>query len=157
MKPPIALTLKLDPRELPAKVFEGYASREDARRHWAEEAEKAWESFGKPGRDPARLGGVANLIARDGKWIPHLKISQLNNHWDQVVGPLVAQHSHVVAFRDGVLTIGTESPVWATQLTYLIPQLNEKIRGSLEGLDIRDIRVVGPTAGYNRRWVRNRK
>ncbi|MBT1172617.1 DUF721 domain-containing protein [Bifidobacterium sp. MA2] len=156
MRPPIAVTLRLDQRELPAQVFERYAAREDTRRLRAERAEKAWESFGKPGREPSRLGGVANLIARDGDWIPHLKISELNNHWDRVVGPAVAQHSHVIAFKDGVLTIGTESPVWATQLTYLLPQLNETIRRNLEGLDIADIRVVGPTAGYTRRWARRK-
>ena len=157
MTPPIARTLKLDPRELPAKVFEGYAKRESMRKQRTERAEKAWESFGQPGRDPARLDGVAAILAKNGNWIPHLKISQLNNHWDQVVGTANAMHSHVVSFKDGVLTIGTDSPVWATTMTYLIPQLGETIRRRLEGLDVRDIRVVGPTAGYTRRWVRNRK
>lgn len=156
MKPPIAVVLGLDPRELPAKVFEQYASREDYRRKYAERAEKAWESFGKPGRDPSRLGGVAALIARNGNWVPHLKISQLNDHWDQVVGPAIAQHSHVMRFRDGELVIGTDSPVWATQLTYLLPQLTETIRRRLEGLEVRDIRIVGPSAGYTRRWARRK-
>lgn len=154
MTPPIAVTLKLDPRELPAKVFEGYARRESSRKARAERAEAAWESFGKPGREPARLGGVAAIIARDGAWIPHLKIAELNNHWDRVVGADVARHSHVIGFKDGVLTIGTESPVWATTLTYLIPQISDAIRRNLDGLDVAHIRVVGPAAGYTRRWTR---
>jgi len=156
MKPPIAVTLKLDPRELPAQVFERYAARESSRKARAARAEAAWENFGKPGRDPARLGGVAAVIARQGDWIPHLKLSELNNHWDRVVGPAIAQHSHVIALRDGVLTIGTESQVWATQLTYLIPQLEDTIRRNLEGLTVERIRVVGPAAGYTRKWARRR-
>ncbi|NEG55614.1 DciA family protein [Bifidobacterium platyrrhinorum] len=156
MRPPIAVTLRLDPRELPAQVFERYAARESSRKARAARAEAAWESFGKPGRDPARLGGVANLLARNGDWIPHLKISELNNHWDRVVGPAIAQHSHVIGLNDGVLTIGTASQVWATQLTYLIPQLTDTIRRNLEGLPIERIRVVGPAAGYKRRWTGRR-
>ncbi|MBT1181791.1 DUF721 domain-containing protein [Bifidobacterium sp. CP2] len=156
MRPPVAVTLKLDQRELPAQVFERYAARQDTRKARAAKAEAAWESFGKPGRDPARLGGVAALLARNGDWIPHLKLAQLNNHWDQVVGPVIAQHSHVVSLREGTLIIGTESQVWATQLTYLIPQLTDTIRRNLEGLDIREIRVAGPSAGYTRRWARRR-
>ena len=62
----------------------------------------------------------------------------------------------MIALRDGVLTIGTESQVWATQLTYLIPQLEDTIRRNLEGLTVERIRVVGPAAGYTRKWARRR-
>lgn len=156
MKPPITVTLKLNQSTLPAQVFERYARREDSRKIRRMRAELAWENFGKPGRDPAKLGGVAAAIAKNGNWIPHLKISQLNNHWDQVVGPAIAQHSRVVSFRDGVLTIGAESQVWATQLTFLIPQLTATITEKLEGLPIRDIRVSGPSVGYTRKWGKRR-
>ena len=81
-----------------------------------------------------------------------MKISQLNNHWDQVVGPGIAQHSRVVSFRDGVLVIRAESQVWATQLTFLIPQLSATIAKKLEGLDVADIKVIGPSVGYSRKW-----
>lgn len=108
------------------------------------------------GRDPVKLGGVATVIAKNGNWMPYLKISQLNNHWDQVVGPGVAQHSHVVSLRDGVLTIAAESQVWATQLTFLIPQLTDTITRKLEGLPITDIRVRGPSVGYSRKWGKRR-
>lgn len=156
MKPPITVTLKLDQRTLPAQVFERYARREDSRKIRAIRAELAWENFGKPGRDPVKLGGVATVIAKNGNWMPYLKISQLNNHWDQVVGPDVAQHSHVASLRDGVLTIAAESQVWATQLTFLIPQLIDTITRKLEGLPITDIRVRGPSVGYSRKWGKRR-
>ena len=152
MKPPVAVTLHLDQRTLPAQVFERYARREDSRKIRAARAELAWESFGKPGRDPAKLDGVAAAIAKNGNWMPHMKISQLNNHWDQVVGPGIAQHSRVVSFRDGVLVIRAESQVWATQLTFLIPQLSATIAKKLEGLDVADIKVSGPSVGYSRKW-----
>ena len=85
-----------------------------------------------------------------------LKLAQLRNHWDQVVGQAIASHSAVADFTDGVLTIRAESTVWATQLTYLIPQLTDTIRRNLKGLTITEIRVTGPAAGYTRKWARRR-
>jgi predicted nucleic acid-binding Zn ribbon protein len=83
-----------------------------------------------------------------------MKLAQLRNHWDQVVGQAIASHSAVADFTDGVLTIRAESTVWATQLTYLIPQLTDTIRRNLKGLTIAEIRVTGPAAGYTRKWAR---
>ena len=156
MKPPITVTLKLDQRTLPAQVFERYARREDSRKIRAIRAELAWENFGKPGRDPAELGSVMTTIAGNGVWTANMKLAQLRNHWDQVVGQAIASHSAVADFTDGVLTIRAESTVWATQLTYLIPQLTDTIRRNLKGLTITEIRVTGPAAGYTRKWARRR-
>ena len=85
-----------------------------------------------------------------------MKLAQLRNHWDQVVGEAIANHSAVADFTDGVLTIRAESTVWATQLTYLIPQLTDTIRRNLKGLTINEIRVTGPAVGYSRKWARRR-
>ena len=117
---------------------------------------EAIENFGKPGRDPAELGSVMTTIAGNGVWAANMKLAQLRNHWDQVVGQAIASHSAVADFTDGVLTIRAESTVWATQLTYLIPQLTDTIRRNLKGLTITEIRVTGPAAGYTRKWARRR-
>lgn len=146
MREPIDITLHLDARKLPAQIFEGVAKRAGLRREREARAEAAWESFGKPGRDPNTLGSVVALLATNGNWIPHLKIAQLRNHWDQVVGPTVAAHSQVAGLNGGVLTVRAESNVWATQLTYLMPQLDTTIKERLAGLDIREIKVTGPHA-----------
>lgn len=161
MKPPIVRVLKLDERRLPAEVFNrlvergGYIMRD--RRAREENSEKAWESFGKPGRDPNSLSGVLSGLAAGRHWVPQLKLAQLRSHWDQVVGPGIAMHSSVADFRDGVLTIRTESPNWATTLTYMIPELTATIRQRLSGLDIREIRVTGPQSGFRRGGYRPRR
>ena len=92
------------------------------------------------------MGSVTALIANNGHWLPYLKIAQLRNHWDQVVGPVIAQHSQVIGLRDGVMTIRADSAAWATQLTYLIPQLERTIKERLQGLDVHKIQVTGPRA-----------
>ena len=146
MNKPVARMLKLDPRKLPAQVFQRYAARAGIIRDRQEREAKAWESFGKPGRDPNTLGSLVTLLAKNGNWAPHLKLAQLRNHWDQVVGPQIAQHSVVASFNDGILVIRAESPAWTTTLTYMIPQLTDTIKERLDGLDISQIRVTGPQA-----------
>lgn len=156
MRPPIVEILRLDQRKLPAEVFQRVASRAGLRRDRRRRAEDAWESFGKPGRDPSAFSGVLGAIVQGGGWTPHLKVARLGAHWDQVVGDLIAQHSQVADFRDGVLTIRADSPVWATQLTYLVPQLKDTIGRRLDGLEIREIRVAGPPqqGGHRGRYGR---
>ena len=159
-EPPIARTLGLDPRRLPAEVFQRLDARAGIIRNRRVRADLDWESFGKPGRDPATFGAVAGAIALDADWIPHLTIAQLNDHWDQVVGAAIARHSVVDSYdeTDHTLVIRTESQNWATQLTYLIPQLTSAIAERLKGLEVERIVVTGPRAGSSRRaWVPSRK
>ncbi|MBW3090326.1 DUF721 domain-containing protein [Bifidobacterium miconisargentati] len=156
MRPPIAEALHLDAAKLPAEVFERLSRRGALLKDRRRREEESLENFGKPGRDPAELGSVMTTIAGSGVWASNLKLAQLRNHWDQVVGPAIAQHSAVADFRDGILIIRAESTVWATQLTYLIPQLTETIRRNLKGLTINEIRVTGPAAGYTRKWARRK-
>lgn len=157
MRPPIAVTLHMDERKLPAQVFGRIAARMGTRRNRRAAAREAWENFGKPGRDPNRLDGVMALLATDAQWVPHLRIAQLRNHWDQVVGGVIASHSFVDGLADGVLSVRAESGVWATQLTYMIPQMTAAIRERVQGLDIREVRVTGPRARSLRRNAMGRR
>ena len=156
MNPPIARQLNLAETKLPAEIFERLSRRGATLKDYRRRREEAIENFGKPGRDPAELGSVMTTIAGNGVWTTNMKLAQLRNHWDQVVGQAIASHSAVADFTDGVLTIRAESTVWATQLTYLIPQLTDTIRRNLKGLTITEIRVTGPAAGYTRKWARRR-
>lgn len=144
MTPPIAVTLHLDQRKLPAEVFQRFAARAGVFRDRKAREAQAWESFGKPGRDPNHLGDVLAGIAQRGGWTVNLELAQLRNNWDQVVGEAISMHSTVVGFSEGILTIRAQSTIWATQLTYLIPQLSQTIAHRLSDLQIREIRVSGP-------------
>ena len=39
--------------------------------------------------------------------------------WPGIVGPSVAAHAAPTSLRDGVLRVRADSPVWATEITYL--------------------------------------
>ncbi|MFT8639509.1 DUF721 domain-containing protein [Bifidobacterium sp.] len=141
---PIDLLLHLNVSKLPEQTFRPFAMRGMSVRRLRERSKEAWWNFGKPGRDPNRLGGVLEQIAEQSHWVPHLKIAQLERNWNDVVGPAIASHSHVVSYNRGILTIQASSTVWATQLSYLIPQLQDTIAERLEGLPIERIEVTGP-------------
>ena len=78
-KPPICELLNLDQRKLPAEVFDRISDRAGRLKEREERARKAWESFGKPGRDPETVGSLFNLLASNGAWIPHLKMAQMRD------------------------------------------------------------------------------
>lgn len=141
---PVHIVLHLNVSKLPEEIFKPFAMRGMSVRRLRERSQQAWWSFGKPGRDPNKLGGVLEKIAEESDWVPHLKISQLEEHWSEVVGAAIASHSYVISYEHGVLTIQASSTVWATQLSYLIPQLKETIALKLAGLPIERITVTGP-------------
>lgn len=150
-KPPICEVLKLDQRKLPAEVFDRISDRAGRFKEREERARKAWENFGKPGRDPQKVGSIFDLLATQGDWVPHLKMAQMQRHWDQVVGAENARHSYPVSLRDGVLTIRCDSPAWTTTMSYMAPLLTDTIRARLEGLTINEVKVTGPQQqGFSR-------
>ena len=93
MNPPIARQLNLDETKLPAEIFERLSRRGATLKDYRRRREEAIENFGKPGRDPAELGSVMTTIAGNGVWAANMKLAQLRNHWDQVVGQAIASHS----------------------------------------------------------------
>ncbi|AKV55759.1 hypothetical protein BACT_0004 [Bifidobacterium actinocoloniiforme DSM 22766] len=157
MRKPVDQSLGLNPSKLPAQVFRRFVVRSLSRKERLHDAELAWESFGKPGRDPKRLGSVTTSMAGQGGWFPHLKVAQLQDHWDQVVGPAIAAHSTVRSYKEGRLVLQASTPVWATQLTYLIPQLKSTVAARL-GMPVTEVVVSGPGSGSGSRgthaWVR---
>ncbi|KFI60277.1 DciA family protein [Bifidobacterium cuniculi] len=150
MRPPIVVTLRLDERTLAAEEYERITERAGVlaeRRAASEQARReAFENFGKPGRDAARLGGLfGELIERNG-WKPHMQMAQLGGDWASIVGPALGAHTRVDSLRDGVLTIRADSPAWTTTLKGILPQVRQTIAVKLEGLRIDEVRVIGPQA-----------
>lgn len=147
---PIDQMLQLDPRKLATQIFDRYAQRAQLYEQRRKRAQLAMEQFGQPGRDPQAVGDVLESFAQHSAWKPYLLLAQLNNHWDSVVGKQVADNSHVDSYIDGVLTIRANSPVWVTQLTYLVPQIEQTIANKLEGLPLEKVQVTGPGVGRKR-------
>lgn len=137
--------LKLDTRKLPALIFEPISAKARKKEDLSYRAEQAWENFGKPGRNPIELGGILQTFASKNRWNKQLSIAKLRVSWNKVVGEVIAQHCEISQIRNGTLIIRAQSAVWATQLSYLLPQLKKKISENLADIEITEIKVIGPT------------
>jgi predicted nucleic acid-binding Zn ribbon protein len=100
-------------------------------------------------RPPEPVGDMLGaFVARRG-WGERLGGATLASHWLEVVGPDMASRSEPVRLAGGVLVVRASTAVWATQLRYLIPQLQSNAAEVLgPGRPIREVRiVVGPLEG----------
>ena len=118
-EPPIAVTLKLDERALPAEEFEHVSARAGLIAERRVKREEALENFGKPGRDEVAFGSLFAGIAKRAGWVPHMKLAQLRHDWASIVGDVIARNTWVGAIDNGVLTIHAKSPSWPTQPTFM--------------------------------------
>ena len=72
----------------------------------------------------------------------------LEEHWADVMGDDIAAHAHLVAVRDGVLTVAVDGPIWATQMRYLEAAVVERAATVLGPGVVTAMKVrVGPTEG----------
>ena len=146
IREPVAVALHLDERKLGAQEFKRLSDRAGLIRERRIKREQARENCGKPGRDVRGFGGVMSGFLQRAGWLPHMQIAALTEDWASIVGDVIARNTWVGAIDNGVLTIHAKSPSWTTQLTFMLPELREKVLERLNGLDIRDIRVTGPQA-----------
>ena len=75
---------------------------------------------------------------------PPAMLTAIFERWEEIVGPVIAAHAWPLKVHDGVLRIGVDQPPWATQLTFLGPELLRKVTAVTgdAAVDRVDIRVV---------------
>lgn len=105
-------------------------------------------------RDPALLGTAVEKLVTESGWQSDLAVHGVFGRWASIVGGEVAAHCAPQSYRDGVVTVRTDSTAWATQLRLLAPtavrRLNEELgQGSVARID-----VLGPQAPS---WRRGRR
>lgn len=143
---PAVIVLGLDQRTLMREVAQRYVKRFISRSARVANQEKAWESFGKPGRNPTKAKNVFLQMAAQNNWVPHLKVADLATQWGKIVGTTIAAHTKIVAFENGELVIQATSTVWSTQLTYMVPRLKKVISERLKPVEVSKITVKGPNS-----------
>ncbi len=62
-------------------------------------------------------------------------------HWEQLVGPALADHARPVSLRDGVLVVAVDQPAWATQVRFLATQVLGRIAESTGRGEVTELRV----------------
>jgi predicted nucleic acid-binding Zn ribbon protein len=94
------------------------------------DAEDPQNSIVRGGR-PVRLGDILapalERLGPRGLWTE----SKLRKVWREVVGESVAAHAEVGRLRNHVLEVRVTSDSWATELTYLAPELLRRLNAKL--------------------------
>lgn len=67
------------------------------------------------------------------------------SRWDEIVGAEIARHARPSSLRSGILRVRTESPVWATEISYLGDEIRQRAN-AISGRElVTDVRVwTGP-------------
>ena len=80
---------------------------------------------------PPRLKDLlGSVVARAGLDDP-VSTGAVWAHWDEMVGADVARNAEPTSLKSGVLRIRTESPVWATEIGYLGPEIKRRVNAAL--------------------------
>jgi predicted nucleic acid-binding Zn ribbon protein len=103
------------------------------------------------GGDPQLLGATMAALVRAHGWERDVAVARLGTNWAQIVGGDIAEHCSPVTLADGELVVAAASTAWATQLRLLQRQLLDRVRAELPGIEVRTLRVQGPTAPNWRR------
>jgi predicted nucleic acid-binding Zn ribbon protein len=73
------------------------------------------------------LDGLTSALA------PATTLAQVQQAWEQAVGPTIAEAGIPTAERDGVLTIVCTDAVWAAELELMGPELVKRLNTTLSG------------------------
>ena len=125
---------------------------------------EAGPGLGDPGsgarpstRDPQTFSDLAAHLVDDRGWEHHLKDADVVTRWPDVVGESIAAHTVIESFKDGELIIRARSTAWATQVTLLRPQLQQKLATDLGDDRVRKIVVLGPAGPSWKHGIRSVK
>jgi predicted nucleic acid-binding Zn ribbon protein len=95
-------------------------------------------------RDPALLGSAVEKLVTEHGWDTDLAVHGVFGRWSQIVGSDVAAHCAPESYKDGHLTVRTDSTSWATQLKLLAPTVIRRLNEELGHGTVLHIDVVGP-------------
>ncbi len=95
-------------------------------------------------RDPALLGSAVEKLVTDHGWDTDLAVHGVFGRWSQIVGGDVAGHCTPESYKDGHLTVRTDSTSWATQLKLLAPTVIRRLNEELGHGTVLHIDVEGP-------------
>jgi len=94
---------------------------------------------------PSRLKELLDPIARRMGVGTAAEAGALWRRWPEIVGEDMARHAEPTSLRAGVLKVRTDSPVWATEIGYLVTELKGRLNEALGGEVVKEVRVwTGP-------------
>ncbi|CAN5268378.1 hypothetical protein BH20ACT22_BH20ACT22_07340 [soil metagenome] len=93
------------------------------------------------GDEPLRLNDVlrseGNRLGIDAA----VETGAIFSRWRRIVGDGVAAHAGPSSLREGVLRVRADSPVWATEISYLAPEIQRRANAEVGRAVVKEVRV----------------
>ena len=67
---------------------------------------------------------------------------KIENVWHSSVGQSISNNTTVLNFKNNILLIKADTPVWRNELTFQKADILNKLNEKLEGITIKDIRFL---------------
>ena len=87
-------------------------------------------------------------------WTEQVEVASVAARWREVVGDEVADHSEVLSFDAGTLTIRGNSTAWADQLRILSGTVRQRLNEELGRPIVKAVRVEAPAG---RSWIKGQR
>ncbi len=82
-------------------------------------------------RDPQLLEATLARLLDEAGWEAPAAVGGVFHGWADIVGARIAAHCEPVSYDDGVLTVHTDSQIWAIELKYFVPMMLAKLNAAL--------------------------
>lgn len=92
-------------------------------------------------RDVSRLRDLLGPVGKALRLDDAASVGALWRRWAEIVGEDVARHAEPSSLKDGVLRIRTSTPVWATEISYLVEDIKGRVNDTLQKPLVREVRV----------------
>lgn len=115
---------------------------------------------GKPGprrrrsggpQGPQPVGRVLKEFVTASGWSTQAAVARVTQEWPSIVGPELADHVAPGEFDDGRLVLQADSTAWATQVTLLLPGIQQALDRALGPGVVTRLDIRGPQAPS---WVK---
>lgn len=97
-------------------------------------------------RSAESLGSILNKEIQSRGWGRDIAAGWVTSHWEELVGPKIAQHTRVEMIKDKKLFITCDSTAWATNLRMMQRQILQVIAEKVGPDIIAELRIYGPKA-----------
>ncbi|SHI81608.1 Protein of unknown function [Malonomonas rubra DSM 5091] len=104
-----------------------------------------------PMKKAERVGPLLKKVLGDRGMEDRLNRYQAWLIWDQVVGKQIAERARPLRFRQGILEVQVDHPVWMQQLQMLKPQILQKLNQQLPNANISDLFLRKAPTPYSNR------
>lgn len=93
-----------------------------------------------------RIDSILSSFVKDNGWSNQTQIASVSNRWPEIVGPNIAEHTHIESFEGKKIVVRCTSTAWAKQLQLLLPRILRRISEVVGSGVVEQVVILGPVA-----------